>query len=84
MNALSPDKLEDHAKDILLDESDYEDIQATSLTALRQFADLEELDKDKELVKSVRRMTATAKSPKYKKSAKEFLAEYEQRQKEKK
>lgn len=81
LNALSPDKLEDHAKDILLDESDYEDIQATSLTALRQFADQEELAKDEALMTSVRRMSATAKSPKYKKSAKEFLEEYEKREK---
>lgn len=81
LNTLDPDKLEDHAKDILLDESDYEDIQATSLTALRQFADQEELDKDEKLLKSVRRMSATAKSPKYKKSAREFLEEYEKRQK---
>lgn len=81
LNALSPDKLEDHAKDILLDDSEYEDIQATSLTALRQFADQEEIAKDEELMKSVRRMSATAKSPKYKKSAKEFLEEYEARQK---
>ena len=84
LNALSPDKLEDHAKDILLDESDYEDIQATSLTALRQFADQEELDKDEPLMKSVRRMGLKAKSAKYKKSAKEFLEEYENREKEKK
>lgn len=83
LNALSPDKLEDHAKDILLDDSDYEDIQATSLTALRQFADQEELAKDEPLMKSVRRMSTTAKSAKYKKSAKEFLAEYENREKEK-
>lgn len=81
LNALSPDKLEDHAKDILNDDSEYEDIQATSLTALRQFADQEELAKDEALMKSVRRMSATAKSPKYKKSATEFLEEYEARQK---
>lgn len=81
LNALSPDKLEDHAKDMLLDDSEYEDIQATSLTALRQFADQEELDKDEALLKSVRRMSATAKSAKYKKSAKEFLEEYAERQK---
>ena len=81
LNALSPDKLEDHAKDILLDDSEFEDIQATSLTALRQFANQEELDKDEALMKSVKRMSATAKSAKYKKSAREFLEEYEARQK---
>ena len=42
LNTLSPDKFEDHAKEMLLDDSEYEDIQATSLTALRQFADQEE------------------------------------------
>ncbi len=83
LNTLSPDKLEDHAKEILLDDSDYEDIQATSLTALRQFADQEEIAQDDALMKSVRRMSATAKSPKYKKSATEFLQMYAERKKEK-
>jgi hypothetical protein len=81
LNTLDPDKLEEHAKNILLDDSEYEDIQATSLTALRLFADQEEIAKDEALLKSVRRMSTTAKSSKYKKSAKEFLEEYAKREK---
>ena len=83
LNTLSPDKLEDHAKEMLLDDSEYEDIQATSLTALRQFADQEEIAQDQALLKSVDRLSVTAKSSKYKKSARQFLEEYAQRQKEK-
>ena len=76
LNALNPDKLQEHAKEILRDESEYEDIQATSLTALKRFGDEEEVAKDKSLLKSINRLSTKAKSAKYKKSAKQFLQKY--------
>ena len=76
LNALNPDKLQEHAKEILQDESEYEDIQATSLTALKRFADEEEITNDKALMKSINRLSTKAKSAKYKKSAKQFLKAY--------
>ena len=74
LNSLAPQKLQEHAREMLLDDSEYEDIQATSLSAVKQFGDEEEVAKDKALLKSVIRLSADAKSSKYKKSAKDFLA----------
>jgi len=76
LHALQPDKLQKHAREILLDKSDYDDIKATSLTALAQFGDDEELGKDKALLKSVDRLS-TGKAPaKYKQSARQFARKY--------
>lgn len=76
--ALKPQKLQEHAREILLDKSDYDDIKATSLTALTQFGDDEALGKDKALLKSVDRLS-TGKAPaKYKQSARRFLSKYGQ------
>jgi HEAT repeat protein len=76
LNALNPDRLQEHAKEMLKDESEYEDIQATSLTALKRFGDEEEVSNDKALMKSINRLSTKAKSAKYKKSAKQFLKTY--------
>jgi hypothetical protein len=76
LNALNPTKLQTHAREMLLDKSEYEDIQATSLNALQQFGDLETVAKDKALLKSVDRISDKAESAKYKKSAKRFLTRF--------
>ena len=47
LHALKPDRMQKHAREILLDKSDYDDIQATSLTALTQFGDEKTLSDDK-------------------------------------
>lgn len=76
LNALNPTKLQTHAREMLLDKSEYEDIQATSLNALQQFGDHETVAKDKALLKSVDRISDKAESAKYKKSAKRFLTRF--------
>lgn len=76
LHALNPDKLQAHAKEMLLDKSEYDDIQATSLTALAQFGDDAAIADDKPLLKSVDRVSAGKASAKYKKSAREFLSKY--------
>jgi len=76
LRALNPDKFQKHAREMLLDKSEYEDIQATSLTALGQFGDDEAVAKDTALLKSVDRLSDKAKSAKYKRSAKQFLGKY--------
>ena len=53
-----------YAREILLDKSDYDDIKATSLTALTQFGDDEAFGKDKALLKSVDRLSAGKASTK--------------------
>jgi hypothetical protein len=76
LHALKPEKLQEHAREILLDKSDYDDIKATSLTALEQFGDDETLGKDKALLKSVDRLSAGGAPTKYKQSARRFLSKY--------
>jgi hypothetical protein len=76
LRALNPDKFQKHAREMLLDKSEFEDIQATSLTALGQFGDNEAVAKDTALLKSVGRLSDKAKSAKYKRSAKQFLGKY--------
>jgi len=76
LNALKPDRLKEHAREILLDKSDYDDIKATSLTALEQFGDDAALGKDKALLKSVDRLSTGQAPAKYKQSAKRFLSKF--------
>lgn len=77
LQTLRPEKLQAHAREMLLDTSEYEDIQATSLTALTQFGDDEAVGKDKALLKSVDRLSNKAKSARYKKSARQFVSRYD-------
>ena len=74
LHALRPDKLQERAREILLDKSEFDDIQATSLTALTQFGG-EEVRKDAELLNSVNRMSDEG-STKVKQGARRFLSKY--------
>jgi hypothetical protein len=76
LHALKPEKMQEHAREILLDKSDFDDIKATSLTALTQFGDDEALGKDKALLNSVDRLSAGKASSKYKQSARQFLGKH--------
>ncbi len=76
LHALNPTRLQTLARAILLDKTDYEDIQATSLTALGQFGDKDAVANDSALLKSADRISTKAASAKYKKSAREFLNKY--------
>ena len=76
LHALHPEKLEELARKILLDKSDYDDIKATSLTALEQFGDDGSFSQDKALLKSVERLSAGKAPAKYKQSARRFLTKY--------
>ena len=73
--ALRPEKMQKHARDILLDKSDYDDIKATSLAALTQLGD-ETLSDDKALIKSVDRFSTGKTTPKYRQTARQFLSKY--------
>lgn len=76
LHALNPEKLQSNAREIVLDKSEYDDIQATSLTALTQFGDQEAIAGDKALLKSVGRVGTGKAKAKYKKSARSFLSKY--------
>lgn len=77
LHALKPEKLQQNARKILLDKSDYDDIKATSLTALEQFGDEAALGKDKALLNSVDRLSGGKTPAKYKQSARRFLSKYD-------
>ena len=74
LQALRPEKMRTHAREMLMDKSEYDDIQATSLTALTQFGG-EAVAKDEALLKSVDRLSG-APSAKVKQSARRFLQKY--------
>jgi hypothetical protein len=76
LHALQPEKMQEYARKILLDKSDFDDIKATSLTALEQFGDDAALGKDKALLKSVDRLSGGKTQAKYKQSARRFLSRH--------
>ena len=69
-------KLQTHARDILLDESDYDDIQATSLSALTQFGDEEAVGDDTALMKSVDRFSTGKRRRSTSRAPQQFLSKY--------
>jgi len=77
LSALKPERLRKSAREILLDKSDYDDIKATSLTALTQLGDEQALTKDKALMTSVNRFRSSKTSAKYKQTARRFLDKYD-------
>lgn len=75
LQAVKPKKFQEQAREMLLDNNEYDDIQATALTALTQFGDEKAVAKDEKLMKRVDQL-GKAKSAKVKKTAKRFLIRY--------
>lgn len=75
LHALDPEKMQQLARDIVLDSKDYDDIKATSLTALSQFGDNSTLVTDQSLLQSVDRLK-TEGSATLQESARQFLSKY--------
>jgi hypothetical protein len=74
LQAIAPDKMRQHAREILLDAKDYKEIQATSLTALTQFGN-QGLADDQALMKHVNNLREKAPTI-LKQSARRFLGKY--------
>ncbi|HZE80105.1 MAG TPA: hypothetical protein VE604_04335 [Candidatus Polarisedimenticolia bacterium] len=74
LQTIDPEKLQKHAREILLDPSDYKEIQATSLTALTQFGGKAVAD-DTALLKRVNSLSDKAPTM-LKQSARRFLGKY--------
>ena len=72
LQAVKPKRFREQAREIVLDNKEYDDIQATALTALAQFGDEKTVEKDEELLKQVDKL-GKGKSAKVKKTAKFFL-----------
>jgi hypothetical protein len=75
LNVLNPQKLQANAREIVLDTSEHDDIQATSLSAITQFGASEAVSKDTTLMKRVDRLRGTGSS-KLKHGARQFLSKY--------
>ena len=75
LQATKPRRFQERARQLLLDKDEYDDIQATALTALTQFGDQKEVGQDQELMKQVDKL-GKGKSAKVKKTARRFLMRY--------
>jgi hypothetical protein len=75
LQTLKPEKLQEHAREMLLDQSEYDEIRATSLSALTQFGDAEAVSRDKALLRRVDRLHGEG-SAKVKQGARRFLDKY--------
>jgi len=74
LQAIAPEKMSEHAREILLDPKDYKEIKATSLTALTQFGN-QGLADDQDLMKHVNKLREDAPTI-LKQSARRFLGKY--------
>lgn len=75
LNILDPKRLQKNAREIVMDDSEYPEIQATSLTALNQFGTTE-TGADANLQQQVAKLEVS-KSTLLKKSARAFLSKYD-------
>ena len=75
LQALDPEKLQEHAREIVMDQTDYDQIKQTSLTALTQFANEEQMTGDEALVEEVEKLKDEASNP-VKLTARRFLTKY--------
>jgi len=75
LQSVKPKRFQEQARELLLDDNEYDDIQATALTALEQFGDEKAVGKDQQLLNRVDEL-GSSKSAKIKKSAKRFMSRY--------
>ena len=75
LQAVKPKRFQEQARELLLDDKEYDDIQATALTALEQFGDEKAVAKDQKLMARVDEL-GSSKSTKLKKTAKRFMSRY--------
>jgi hypothetical protein len=75
LQAVKPKRFQEQARELVLDEKEHDDIQATALTALAQFGDEKAVAKDATLMKRAAQL-GKGKSAKVKKTAKSFLSRY--------
>ncbi len=75
LHTTRPEKLQELAREMLLDESESDEIRTASLMALTQFGDPEQLAQDETLLKHVDKLSE--KAPKLiKQTARQFLSKY--------
>jgi hypothetical protein len=75
LHSLQPSKLQQQARELLLDSSESDEMHATSLTAITQFGDTKAVAGDQALLRRVNSLSGKA-SPKIKQGARRFLTKY--------
>lgn len=75
LQTVKPKRFQEQARELLLDDKEFDDIQATALTGLAQFGDEKAVGKDEKLMRRAEQL-GNAKSAKVKKTAKRFLTRY--------
>lgn len=75
LHSIAPAALQTHAREMVLDSTEYSDIQETSLTALTQFGDQAKIAKDNTLKKRIGSLQRR-KSGKLKQGARHFQAKF--------
>jgi hypothetical protein len=75
LQTVKPKRFQEQARELLMDKNEFDDIQATALTALEQFGDEKAVAKDQTLLNRVDEL-GKGKSAKVKKSAKRFMTRY--------
>ena len=75
LQTVKPKKFEEQARELLMDKNEYDDIQATALTALTQFGDQKAVAQDDTLMKRIGQL-GKGKSAKVKKPARQFLTKH--------
>src|SRR5215216_2396813 len=73
LQSLAPIEFEEQAKQIVLDDNEYDDLRATAMNALTLFADQEALSQDTELTRRVERLKDASPSRAVTRTADRFL-----------
>jgi hypothetical protein len=76
LHAIAPQKLQVHAREIVLDDSENDEVKATSMTALTQFGDTAAVAADKTLRKRIVTLRKSGRSKNLKDSAGRFIDKY--------
>lgn len=75
LHMLKPKRMQEHAREILLDPDEQDELQAASLTAITQFGDPEAVAQDETLRKRVDKLS-TGAATKVKQSARDFIKKF--------
>ncbi len=76
LQSLAPRALQAHAREIVLDESENDEVRATSLTALAQFGEEQVGSSDDALYRRVERLKGESSSRTVRRGARQFLGRY--------
>ena len=74
LQSLAPAEFEEQAKQIVLDDDEYDDLRATAINALAHFADQEALSQDAELTRRVEQLGEETPSEEVGRTADRFLS----------